>query len=101
MLASVSPTPASGTPQLTAYNGTTEQVRQLAQCGGTMYAVGTFTSIQQGSNVYTRNNIFSFSATSPYTPYWFCEKAGMVLTASPGARPCTPSPTASTVPAAS
>src|ERR1035441_4266485 len=36
----VSSTPAAGTPQL-ATTGTTEQVRQLAQCGGTMYAVGT------------------------------------------------------------
>jgi hypothetical protein len=66
--ASVSPTPATGTPQLYP-NGTTEQVRKLVQCGGTMYAVGSFTRIQQGSSgtVYTRNNVFSFSATSPFT----------------------------------
>lgn len=66
--ASVSSTPASGTPQLYP-NGTTEMVRQLVQCGGRMYAVGTFTQIQQGASgpVYTRNNIFSFSATSPFT----------------------------------
>ena len=65
--ASVSSTPASGTPQLYP-NGTTEQVRQLVQCGSTMYAVGTFTKIQQGSSgpVYTRDNIVSFSATSPF-----------------------------------
>jgi hypothetical protein len=65
--ASVSTTPASGTPQLYP-NGTTETVRQLVQCGGTMYAVGSFTQIQQGSSgpVYTRNNVFSFSATSPF-----------------------------------
>ena len=61
----VSSTPASGTPQL-ASTGTTEQVRQLAQCGGTMYAVGSFTSIKRYSTTYTRNNAFSFSATSPY-----------------------------------
>jgi len=61
----VSPTPAAGTPQLYA-TGTTEQVRQLVQCGGTMYAVGTFTEIQKGSTVYARNNAFSFSATSPF-----------------------------------
>src|SRR4051794_36351506 len=66
--ASVSSSPAIGTPQLYP-NGSTEQVRQLVQCGGTMYAVGSFTRIQQGSSgpVYTRNNVFSFSATSPYT----------------------------------
>ncbi len=40
----VSATPAAGTPQL-ATTGTTEQIRQLVDCGGTMYAVGTFTSI--------------------------------------------------------
>jgi hypothetical protein len=65
--ASVSPRPASGTPQLYPH-GTVEQVRQLVQCGRRMYAVGTFTKIQQGSSgaVYTRNNIFSFSAASPF-----------------------------------
>jgi hypothetical protein len=62
----VSSTPVTGTPQL-APTGTTEQVRQLVQCGGTMYAVGTFSEIKRNSTVYQRNNIFSFSATSPYT----------------------------------
>jgi hypothetical protein len=61
----VSSTPAAGTPQL-ANTGATEQVRQLAQCGGTMYAVGTFSSIQRYSTTYARNNAFSFSATSPF-----------------------------------
>jgi hypothetical protein len=61
----VSSTPAVGTPQL-ATTGSTEQVRQLAQCGGTMYAVGTFTSIKRYSTTYTRNNAFSFAATSPF-----------------------------------
>ena len=32
-----------------------------------MYAVGWFTEIVQGSTTYTRKNIFSFSATAPYT----------------------------------
>jgi len=32
-----------------------------------MFAVGTFTSIAQGGNTFTRDNIFSFSATSPFT----------------------------------
>lgn len=61
----VSGTPAAGTPALNT-TGTTEQIRQLVQCGGTMYAVGTFTSIRRYSTVYSRNNIFSFSATSPF-----------------------------------
>lgn len=41
-------------------------IRQLVQCGGTMYAVGSFTQIKRNSTVYNRNNIFSFSATPPY-----------------------------------
>jgi len=61
----VSATPAAGTPQL-ATTGSTEQVRQLVQCGGTMYAVGSFTEIQRFSTTYARNNAFSFSATSPF-----------------------------------
>jgi hypothetical protein len=62
----VSAVPAAGTPQLAA-TGTTEQVKQIAQCGGTMYAVGSFTSIKQRKTTYARTNIFSFSATKPYT----------------------------------
>jgi hypothetical protein len=61
----VSSTPAAGTPQL-ATTGTVETVRQLVQCGTTMYAVGSFTQIKRYSTTYTRDNIFSFSATSPY-----------------------------------
>jgi hypothetical protein len=62
----VSAKPAKGTPQL-APTGTTEQVRQLVQCGGTMYAVGSFTSISWNGTTFTRNNAFSFSATAPFT----------------------------------
>jgi hypothetical protein len=65
----VSAVPTAGTPQL-ASTGTTEQIRQLVDCGGTMYAVGTFTSISgwNGTAIQTvtRNNIFSFSDTAPY-----------------------------------
>ena len=64
--AQVSPLPASGTPELYKTT-TTENVRQIVQCGGTMYAVGSFTEIRQGSIHYARNNVFSFSATAPYT----------------------------------
>ena len=62
----VSGKPAAGTPELNT-TGSTEQVRQLVQCGATMYAVGTFTSIQRSGTVYARNNIFSFSALAPFT----------------------------------
>ena len=56
----VSPTPVAGTPVLVP-TGTTEEIRQIADCGGTMYAVGTFTSISGSNGSFTRNNIFSFS----------------------------------------
>ena len=62
----VTATPASGTPQLVT-SGKQENIRQLVQCGGTMYAVGSFTTIKRFSTSYTRNNVFSFSATSPFT----------------------------------
>ncbi len=62
----VSATPASGTPELTP-TGTTEQIRQIVQCGDTMFAVGKFTSISQGGSTFARNNVFSFSATAPYS----------------------------------
>jgi len=64
--APVTAAPAAGTPELTT-PGPYEVVRQLAQCGTTMYAVGAFTSITQTGTAYTRDNIFSFSATAPYT----------------------------------
>jgi hypothetical protein len=62
----VSPKPASGTPQLARTGNTTEIVRQLVQCGGRMYAVGSFTRVKWNGTVYTRDNIFSFSATAPF-----------------------------------
>src|SRR5215831_16567679 len=61
----VSPTPVAGTPTLAA-TGTTETIRQVADCGGTMYAVGSFTSINGSNGTFTRNNIFSFSETAPF-----------------------------------
>jgi hypothetical protein len=64
----VSATPASNTPHLKATNDNpTQQIRQLVQCGNTMYAVGSFTQIVKGSTSYTRTDAFSFQATSPYT----------------------------------
>ena len=59
--------PAMGTPHFPATTSTTEQVRQLVQCGNTMYAVGTFSVVEQGTNTFTRNNAFSFKATAPFT----------------------------------
>ena len=63
----VSGTPAAGTPVLANLGSQTQKVRQLVQCGNTMYAVGSFTTVKKGSTTYTRNNAFSFSATAPFT----------------------------------
>lgn len=60
-------TPVTGTPHLLANPNGTDQIRQIAQCGNTMYAVGTFSQIKRQSIVYNRTNIFSFSAVKPYT----------------------------------
>ena len=57
--------PAAGTPQLVRTSGV-QNIRQLVQCGTMMYAVGSFTEISQGGKNYSRNNVFSFSATAPY-----------------------------------
>jgi hypothetical protein len=61
----VSSTPGD-TPELYGSDNPPQQVRQLVQCGGTMYAVGTINEIRHNSTNYTRSNVFSFSATSPY-----------------------------------
>jgi hypothetical protein len=63
----VSATPVTTVPHLATTSSPTEQIRQLVQCGGTMYAVGSFTSIVKGSSRFARNDIFSFSASAPYT----------------------------------
>lgn len=64
----VSATPANNTPHLvTTDDNPVQQIRQIVQCGSTMYAVGSFTTIKRESSTYTRENVFSFSAKSPYT----------------------------------
>ena len=64
----VSPTPAAGTPALVHKTGNTkDRIRQMVQCGNTMFAVGSFSSVVQGGSTFSRTNVFSFSATAPYT----------------------------------
>src|SRR5215468_4571540 len=63
----VSPNAATGTPALVQTGSGYQTIRQLVQCGGTMYAVGAFAEISQNGTKYKRNNIFSFSVTAPYT----------------------------------
>ena len=66
----VSPSPVAGTPTLVPTGTITETIRKLAQCGGVMYAVGSFTEISgyngTATQTFSRNNIFSFSASKPF-----------------------------------
>jgi hypothetical protein len=87
--AGVSTTPAA-TPQLatSGTDGSIESVRQIIQCGGTMYAVGLFTGVKDAGTSATiaRSNAFAFSATAPYrTLPWNPSTNGRVDTAA-----CTP-----------
>ncbi len=64
--APVQSTPVSWTPQMVAPAGS-GYMRQLTPCGGTMFAVGTFSQIKSPANgnaTYTRNNAFAFSGTT-------------------------------------
>lgn len=73
--------PAQGTPHFPAITRKVEQVRQLAECGGIMYAVGRFSTVLWHGGTYTRHNAFSFSATRPYAiTRWNPNVNGMVNT---------------------
>ncbi|MEJ7706373.1 MAG: hypothetical protein WKF82_03255 [Nocardioidaceae bacterium] len=63
---------ATWTPSLatTGTDGSVEQIRQLVPCGGTMYAVGRFSEIKQGQATQTRNNAFSFNASTGVLTNW-------------------------------
>ena len=72
--------PLSGTPHFSVKNANpVQQVRQLVQCGSTMYAVGSFSQILQRNHVFERHNVFSFHATPPFrvTP-WHPNVRGIV-----------------------
>jgi hypothetical protein len=67
-LATVSTNPANWTPQVVSADAT---VRQIVQCGSMMYAVGTFSQVAQpGGGKITRNNAFSFNATTGVISSW-------------------------------
>ena len=76
----VLPKPATGPPELVPNTGHTLQtVRQMVQCGGTMFAVGSFSDITQNGTTYSRTNVFSFDASSPYTiTQWAPQVNGIV-----------------------
>ncbi len=63
----VSVHPVTTTPHLPPTSSPPQQIRQLVQCQGTMYAVGTFSKIERGTVSHLRYNVMSFKATSPYT----------------------------------
>lgn len=66
--ATVSTNPVNWTPNVVSPDAT---VRQLIQCGSTMFAVGTFTAVAKpGGGKITRNNAFSFSATTGAISSW-------------------------------
>ena len=64
-------TTSAATPELgtSGTDGSIETVRQIVQCGSTMYAVGLFSRVEQpnSENALTRNNAFAFRATAPHT----------------------------------
>jgi hypothetical protein len=65
-VAPVQTNPANWTPQMVAPAGA-GYVRQLVPCGGTMYAVGTFSQFKSpadGGQTFTRNNAMSFSGST-------------------------------------
>ena len=61
------PRPVAGTPHFSVKDSNPiEQIRQLVQCGETMYAVGSFSRIVHRGVTRTRQNVFSFSDTWPF-----------------------------------
>jgi hypothetical protein len=65
---SVSAIPAANMPYVTSTNST---VRQIVQCGNTMYAVGSFSTVAAANaGVQTRHNAFSFNATTGSISAW-------------------------------
>jgi hypothetical protein len=74
----VSKVPAAWTPHLPAVTSTTMTVRQLAQCGNTMYTVGTFSQFKRYSVTVTRNNAMSFNATTGAISAWDPNVNGVV-----------------------
>ncbi len=74
----VTTTPAPWTPHFASSSIPVSKVRQLAACGATMYAVGTFTTILQSGVAYTRNNAFSFNASTGAVSNWDPNVNGLV-----------------------
>jgi hypothetical protein len=87
--------PRTLTPSLPVHSAKTFQIRQLATCGGLIYAAGTFTEIVSpntsghGTATFRRNNVFSFHATRPYrVTSWNPNVNGVVNTIAVGGKNC-------------
>lgn len=87
---------ASGTPHLLLGTSTTNQVRQLVQCGGEMYAVGKFDYVvgydanTKTTKTYHRTNAFKFRATAPFTMSgWNPGPNGTVNSVAVGGKNCS------------
>jgi hypothetical protein len=75
---SVSASPATYMPYVTSTNST---VRQIAQCGNTMFAVGDFTAVGATNKpTLTRHSAFSWDATTGAISAWDPSPNGMVDT---------------------
>jgi hypothetical protein len=92
----VSCVPQPLTPSLPVTSSRTFQVRQIAQCGGLMYAVGSFTEIispdVKGRGHFTarRNNVFSFHAARPFrVTAWNPDVDGQVNSIAVGGPHCS------------
>ncbi|HEY1644165.1 MAG TPA: hypothetical protein VGG35_26100 [Streptosporangiaceae bacterium] len=89
-------TPASGTPHLLLGTSSTNQIRQLVQCGSEMYAVGTFTQVvgydaqTKTTKTYHRTNAFKFHASAPFSMSgWNPAPNGRVNSIAVGGKNCS------------
>jgi hypothetical protein len=92
----VSCSPRTLTPAFPVSTSKTFQIRQIVQCGSTMYAVGSFTKILSpnlkgsGRTTFIRNNVFSFSAKRPYrVTSWRPNVNGAVNSIAVGGKNCS------------
>jgi hypothetical protein len=88
-------TPENGTPHFPLGTSSTFQIRQLVQCGSTMFAVGHFSTVTgfdgqtKATKAYTRNNVFSFRATAPFSMTgWNPDVNGTVNSIAVGGKNC-------------
>jgi hypothetical protein len=71
--------PVTSTPHLAPTDNPAQQIRQIVQCKGTMFAVGSFTTIEQGRRRFARADVISFRAKAPYRlSSWAPKIAGVV-----------------------